>query len=79
MANVLQEIQTWSANRPTWQRDALRRLVMNGELGAEDLDALTAICKGEHGLTEKVVAQPLAREHVPDVTDRHIPATSESA
>ena len=66
MANVLQEIQTWSADRPTWQRDALRRLVMNGDLGAEDIDALTAICKGEHGLTEKVAAQPLAKEHVPE-------------
>lgn len=66
MANVLQEIQTWSADRPAWQRDALRRLVMNGDLGAEDIDALTAICKGEHGLTEKVAAQPLAKEHVPE-------------
>ena len=66
MANVLQEIQTWSADRPTWQRDALRRLVMNGDLGAEDIDVLTAICKGEHGLTEKVAAQPLAKEHVPE-------------
>lgn len=39
---------------------------MNGELGAEDIDALTAICKGEHGLTEKVAAQPLAKGHVPE-------------
>lgn len=66
MANVLQEIQTWSADRPTWQRDALRRLVMTGELTAEDIDALTAICKGEHGLTEKPATQPLAKEHVPE-------------
>lgn len=66
MANVLQEILTWSAARPTWQRDALRRLVLNGELSAEDIDALTTICKGEHGLTEKAVAQPLAKEHVPE-------------
>ena len=66
MANVLQEIQTWSADRPVWQRDALRRLVMNGELGVEDIDALTVICKGEHGLTEKVTAQSLAKEHVPE-------------
>jgi len=66
MANVLKEIQTWSADRPMWQRDALRRLVMNGELGADDIDALTAICKGEHGLTERSAAQPLAKEHVPE-------------
>lgn len=31
----------------------------------EDIDALTAICKGEHGLTEKAKTQPLAKEHVP--------------
>jgi len=66
MANVLQEVLGWSADRPSWQRDALRRLVLNGELTQEDIDALTAICKGEHGLTEKVQTQPLAKEHVPE-------------
>jgi hypothetical protein len=30
--NVLQEILEWSQGRPMWQRDALRRLVLNGEL-----------------------------------------------
>ena len=32
----------------------------------EDIDALTAICKGEHGLTEKAQTKPLAKEHVPE-------------
>lgn len=66
MANVLQEILTWSADRPSWQRDALRRLVVNGELSAEDIDALTAICKGDHGLVEKTATRPLSKEHVPE-------------
>jgi energy-coupling factor transporter ATP-binding protein EcfA2 len=66
MANVLPEVLSWSADRPSWQRDALRRLVLSGELTQEDIDALTAICKGEHGLTEKAQAQPLAKEHVPE-------------
>lgn len=66
MTTVLQEILDWSAERPTWQRDALRRIVLNGELLPEDIDALTGICKGEHGLTEKATAQPLAKEHVPE-------------
>jgi energy-coupling factor transporter ATP-binding protein EcfA2 len=66
MTSVLQEILAWSADRPTWQRDALRRLVLNGELHSEDIDDLTAICKGEHGLTEKVAPQPLAKAHVPE-------------
>lgn len=66
MTTVLQEILAWSVDRPTWQRDALRRLVLNGELLPEDIDDLTDICKGEHGLTEKVATQPLAKEHVPE-------------
>ncbi|MDE2466384.1 MAG: hypothetical protein KGO02_22125 [Alphaproteobacteria bacterium] len=66
MKSVLEEVLDWSADRPSWQRDALRRVVLSGELTQEDIDALTAICKGEHGLTEKVQAQPLAKEHVPE-------------
>ncbi len=66
MVNVLNEILTWSAERPTWQRDALQRLVVNGDLSAEDIAALTEICKGDHGLVEKPEAKPLAKEHVPD-------------
>lgn len=63
---VLQEILTWSAERPTWQRDALRRLVVNGELSDDDIRELTEVCKGDHGLIEKVEIKPLAKEHVPE-------------
>jgi DNA repair ATPase RecN len=63
---VLQEILTWSADRPTWQRDALRRLVANGELSEDDISALVEICKGDHGLAEKAEVKPLAKEHVND-------------
>lgn len=63
--NVLQEILTWSSDRPKWQRDALRRLVTNGELSDDDISALTEICKGDHGLAEKAEVKPLAKEHVP--------------
>lgn len=66
MTTVLHEILAWSADRPIWQRDALRRLVMNGELTTDDIDALAAICKGEHGLMEKAATQPLSKEHVPE-------------
>jgi len=62
---VLQEILKWSVERPLWQRDALRRLVVSGELTDDDIAELTAICKGEHGLSDKVEAQPLADRHVP--------------
>jgi len=63
--NVLQEILTWSADRPTWRREALRRLVVSGELSDEDISDLTEICKGDHGLAAKAEAKPLAKEHVP--------------
>ncbi len=64
--NVLQEIFSWSVERPTWQRDALRRLIVNGDLSDSDIRALTEICKGDHGLVEKPEASLLAKEHVPD-------------
>jgi DNA repair ATPase RecN len=66
MVKVLQEILKWSGERPTWQRDALRRLVLNGELSTDDVAALTEICKGEHGLAEKIQANPLSKDHVPN-------------
>jgi hypothetical protein len=50
---VLQEILEWSYDRPVWQRDALRRLVLNGELSDNDIDVLTEICKARFGLAEQ--------------------------
>ena len=63
---VLQEILEWSQDRPMWQRDALRRLTLNGELADEDILALTNICKSAHGLAEQQETVPLAKGHVPD-------------
>jgi energy-coupling factor transporter ATP-binding protein EcfA2 len=64
--NVLQEILEWSQGRPMWQRDALRRLVLNGELSDEDICSLTEICKSAHGLVEQQETNPLTKEHMPD-------------
>ena len=65
---VLQEILKWSEDmrRPVWQRDALRRLVIGGELSDEDLSSLAEICKSGNGLAEQQEVVPLARKHVPD-------------
>jgi len=63
---VLQEILEWSQDRPIWQRDALRRLVLQGELTDEDIMALSEICKSAHGLAEQQDTLPLSKEHVPD-------------
>lgn len=64
--SVFKEILEWSQDRPAWQRDALRRLVLNGELADEDILALTEICKSIYGLAEQQEIVPLAKEHVPD-------------
>ena len=63
---VLQEILAWSQDRPVWQRDALRRLVVNGELSEADVRELAGICKAAHGLAEERDVAPLAGEHVPE-------------
>jgi len=63
---VLQEILEWSQDRPAWQRDALRRLVLNGELSDDDIRALAEICKSAHGLAKQQAIDPLAKDHVPD-------------
>ena len=63
---ILQEILSWSEDkrRPVWQRDALRRLVIGGELSNEDILFLTEICKSGHGLAGPQTVSPLADEHV---------------
>lgn len=63
---VIKEILEWSSERPAWQRDALRRLVLSGELLDDDISALTDICKSTYGLAEQQVVAPLTKEHVPD-------------
>lgn len=66
--NVLLEIFEWSQSRPIWQRDALRRLVLNDDLSDEDIISLTGICKSAHGLAEQQETYPLAKDHIPDAT-----------
>lgn len=47
---VLPEILEWSLERPSWQQDALRRLVEQPKLTQQDLAEITALCKAEFGL-----------------------------
>jgi energy-coupling factor transporter ATP-binding protein EcfA2 len=64
---ILESILLWSANRPDWQRDALRRIVQKGKLDETDITELTALCLGEHGLAQLggPVAVPLEKKHLP--------------
>lgn len=63
---VPKRILAWSENRPLWQRDALRRIVLNGYPDEEALKELLALCKKEHGdLTVMLEAKPLSQDHLP--------------
>lgn len=63
---VLQEILGWSKDRPTWQRDALRRLVIQGELSVGDVAELTEISKSAHGLADVSESAPLDAANLPN-------------
>lgn len=61
---LLPEILEWSQLRPDWQRDALRRLVVQGELSETDLKELTSICKANYGIGERCQTFALDHSHV---------------
>ena len=75
---VLHDILAWSDARPSWQRDALRRLVLRGELSADDLQALAETCKAAHGLSALRDLAPLSAEHLPDEGDGADPVSLHS-
>ena len=58
-ADVLRNIVEWSKDRPAWQRDALRRLVIQGELTESDIDELYALCKDPN-----LTSDPLTEDHI---------------
>jgi hypothetical protein len=73
LASPFQTILAWADAWPIWQRDALRRIVINGQLSAIDYDELHVLCKARHGLTpeagETPVAIPLSIAHIPSGPD----------
>jgi energy-coupling factor transporter ATP-binding protein EcfA2 len=48
MQGVLSEILSWAESQPSWQREALRRLVERGSLRDEDIAELIELCKQPH-------------------------------
>lgn len=76
--SALHEILKWSANRPVWQRDALRRIIEQGTIIDTDVKELERICRAQYGADVSkdpaVSAVPLAKSHVPLAT-----GTQESA
>jgi hypothetical protein len=57
-AEALANILSWSADSPSWQRDALRRLATRPSLEPAEIDELVAICKGD------TPAAPLEAAHL---------------
>lgn len=53
------DLLAWSASRPAWQRDALRRLVQNGKLDDQDIDQLVMLC-----LDPALQSAPISEAHV---------------
>ncbi|MEM5500437.1 AAA family ATPase [Ahrensia kielensis] len=63
---VLNTVLSWSQNRPLWQRDALRRIVLGGYPDEDSLREILALCKKEHGdQTVTLTAQSLTTDHLP--------------
>lgn len=65
---VLEAILDWSAERPLWQRDALRRIVTGGTPDDAAVADILALCKKEHG-AEGVTLEAAVLEAA------HLPAT----
>ena len=57
-ADAMRDILAWSDDRPIWQRDALRRITVNGELNDADIDDLTKLCKNS-----SLPNEPFAHQH----------------
>ena len=63
---VLGTILKWSEKRPLWQRDALRRIVLNGTPDKNVINELLLLCKQEHGGENSgLEPQPLEQRHLP--------------
>jgi energy-coupling factor transporter ATP-binding protein EcfA2 len=65
---VYDEILKWSYGRPEWQRDVLRRLLLNSSLGPDDIDEIFLLCKIVYGIEDgsehNVAAIPLNESHI---------------
>ena len=64
--SVFEMILAWSASRPAWQQDALRRIVTSGALDAAGVAEMVQLCKKGCGASDVVlVARPLEASHLP--------------
>ena len=77
---ILQAIHHWSQDLPAWQQDAVRRLYLDRDLTAADLDDLYAMAKAVHGIEdpEKRTPTGLAAAQIaaPPVPNRLVQITA---
>lgn len=64
---ILQEILKWATGLPTWQQDAISRLIAKGALDAADVDDLYALLKLAHGIPDPKgrIAKPVDLSSIP--------------
>lgn len=66
--NIYPEILEWSKTRPTWQKDALRRLILNPNLTTQDLQEIESLCKISNYIKSEsfpdLAPHPLEQEHI---------------
>ncbi|MBX9607489.1 MAG: AAA family ATPase [Gammaproteobacteria bacterium] len=65
--SILQEILEWTRGLPTWQSDAVARLLAKQTLTADDQDDLFALLKTAHGIPDPKDRrpQPLTADEIP--------------
>ncbi len=72
--NVLESILDWSKGRPNWQQDALRRIVVKGQLDDNDHKELSILCKKcKSGENEKI--DKLDHSHLPVNSSANAPVS----
>jgi hypothetical protein len=86
-ASILHDILEWSKARPAWQRDTLRRIVVNGSVSDAELEELEDLCCIPHDAMEEKTfdlaassgtdAQSSPSKPVPLATG-HLPSQSSS-
>lgn len=71
--SALHEILKWSGDRPVWQQDALRRIVVQDKISETDLAQLERLCRAQHGAdvttAPALKVNPLADDHLPPAPD----------
>ena len=68
--SILHEILEWTKRLPTWQSDAVSRLLSNPILTTEDIEDLFALLKIAHGIPDPKNRRPnpLTADQIPAPT-----------